>query len=103
MTREGSKETRARWVCHTCKTVYVSGFPPYLYTQIDGKPPPADQIQTLIRYINEFFDPYWFNTIKTIVPHLERFVMWRKKHRGHKLELLKHSQVLPIGYKEELL
>lgn len=96
-------KTHSHWICHTCKTFCVCGNPPYLQDQLNDKPPAADQVETLIKYLTDFFDPFWFNTRDIWVSTLRKFVMWRRKHRNHDLNIFKHATNIPSGYTEEKL
>ena len=91
-----------RWVCHTCKLVYVVTIPPTVGTQPNGLPPSAELTRTTIRCIEAFFDPWGVGrTLRELVPHMKEFMLWRQVHKGHKAGILTRNQALPSGLATE--
>jgi len=97
-----STQGMTRWVCHTCKSVYVVVIPPTVKMQPNGLPPSAELARTTIRCIESIFDSWGIGrTLKELVPHLKEFMLWRQTHKGHKAEILGRNQAIPSGLTPE--
>jgi len=98
--------TKCRWLCHNCKTCYEGGGAvSSLKSDEYGNLPSIRALLTWVGYIDTYSDEYaWHGTMKEQVNQLMELARWRKKHKGHKLQILKQLDSWPDGterYKKE--
>lgn len=96
------------WLCHKCKTKHTSSMPNEFRPGPDGWPATAVATRATIRYIDTYYDPYGHGTggilKKNELSSLKKFLLWRVRHSGHKVEILMTGQPWPKGsenYRDE--
>lgn len=107
------QQNRGRYVCDTCRTVYIASMIPLFVRQPEEG---HEEFHGLLSVEEAVYwkklillhtDPYWRGhqgvTTSNFIDGLNEFIRWRIRHKCHRVRTLVHNAPNPSGYRPERL